>query len=196
LHLFPRRSRERAPDLKRGSIGETKQRGLDGPCLQKKPFSGRFIEMKRMFVMAVVMMFLVAFSGFALAADGTPAEAKALVKKAVDYMKANGKEKAFAEFSNPKGKFVNGDLYIFVYDMNGKCVAHGFNQKMIGKDLKEMKDPDGKFYVKERIEIAKTKGSGWQDYKFTNPTSKKLESKTAYIEKYEDVIVGCGAYKK
>jgi hypothetical protein len=35
-----------------------------------------------------------------------------------------------------------------------------------------------------------------QDYKFTNPTSKKLENKTAYIEKYEDVIVGCGAYKK
>ena len=152
--------------------------------------------MKRIFVITMVMMLVAGFSGFALAADGTPAEAKALVKKAVDYMKANGKEKSFAEFSNPKGKFVNGDLYIFVYDMNGKCLAHGFNQKMIGKDLKEMKDPDGKFYVKERIEIAKTKGSGWQDYKFTNPTSKKLENKTAYIEKYEDVIVGCGAYKK
>jgi cytochrome c len=152
--------------------------------------------MKRMLVMTLVMMFVVGFAGFALAAEGTPAEAKALVKKAIDYMKANGKEKAFAEFSNPKGKFVNGDLYIFVYDMNGKCLAHGFNQKMIGKDLIEMKDPDGKFYVKERIEIAKTKGSGMQDYKFTNPTSKKLENKTAYIEKYEDVIVGCGAYKK
>jgi cytochrome c len=152
--------------------------------------------MKRIFVITMVMMLVAGFSGFALAADGTPAEAKALVKKAVDFMKANGKEKALAEFSNPKGKFVNGDLYIFVYDMNGKCLAHGFNQKMIGKDLKEMKDPDGKFYVKERIEIAKTKGSGWQDYKFTNPTSKKLENKTAYIEKYEDLIVGCGAYKK
>ena len=152
--------------------------------------------MKKMFVITLVMMFVVGFSGIALAADGTPAEAKALVKKAVDYLKANGKEKSLAEFSDPKGKFVNGDLYIFVYDMNGKCLAHGFNQKMIGKDLKEMKDPDGKFYVKERIEIAKTKGSGWQDYKFTNPTSKKLEHKTAYIEKYEDLIVGCGAYKK
>jgi cytochrome c len=165
------------------------------PAKQKKS-SERHIEMKRMFVMTLVMMFVVGFVGFALAAEGTPAEAKALVKKAIDYMKANGKEKAFAEFSNPKGKFVNGDLYIFVYDMNGKCLAHGFNQKMIGKDLIEMKDPDGKFYVKERIEIAKTRGSGMQDYKFTNPTSKKLENKTAYIEKYEDVIVGCGAYKK
>ncbi len=79
----------------------------------KKLFGGRFAEMKRMFVMALVMMFVVGFSGFALAADGTPAEAKALVKKAIDYMKANGKDKAFAEFSNPKGKFVDRDLYIF-----------------------------------------------------------------------------------
>jgi signal transduction histidine kinase len=152
--------------------------------------------MRKLFVMAIALMLAVGFSGSALAADGTPAEAKALVKKAIDYMKANGKEKAFAEFSNPKGKFIDRDLYIFVYDMDGKCVAHGFNQKMIGKDLKEMKDPDGKLYVKERIEIAKTKGSGWQDYKFTNPTSKKLENKTAWVEKYENVIVGCGAYKK
>ncbi|HTZ39916.1 MAG TPA: cache domain-containing protein [Syntrophales bacterium] len=152
--------------------------------------------MKKMFVIAIAFAFVTGIAGAALAADGTPAEAKALVKKAVDYIKANGKDKAFAEFSDPKGKFIDRDLYIFVYDMDGKCVAHGFNQKMIGKDLKEMKDPDGKLYVKERIEIAKTKGSGWQDYKFTNPTSKKLENKTAYIEKYENYIVGCGAYKK
>jgi len=152
--------------------------------------------MKRMFVMALVTMFVVGFSGFALAADGTQAEAKALVKKAIDYMKANGKDKAFAEFSNLKGKFVDRDLYIFVYDLNGKCVAHGFNQKMIGKELIDLKDADNKFFVKERIEIAKTKGKGWQDYMFTNPTTKKLEHKTAYVEKVDDYIFGCGAYKK
>jgi signal transduction histidine kinase len=137
------------------------------------------------------------FVGVALAADnGTPSEAEAMVKKAVEFLKANGKDKALAEFSNPKGKFIDRDLYIFVYDLDGKCVAHGFNQKMIGKDLLEMKDPDGKFYVKERIEIVKSKGSGWQDYKFTNPLSKKLEQKTAFVQKVEDVIIGCGAYKK
>ena len=111
-------------------------------------------------------------------------------------IKADGKEKAFAEISNPKGKFVDRDLYIFVYDMKGQCVAHGFNQKMIGKDLIEMKDSDGKFYVKERIEIAKAKGKGWQDYMYTNPVSKKIEHKSAYIEKVDDFIVGCGIYKK
>ena len=153
--------------------------------------------MKKVWLTILVNVFLVSFAGYSWTGEfGTTAEAEALVKKAITYLKANGQEKAFAEFSNPKGAFVDRDLYIFVYDLNGKCVAHGFNQKMIGKDLREMKDADGKDYVKERIEIAKTKGKGWQDYKFTNPLSKKLEPKTAYIEKHEDVIVGCGAYKK
>jgi cytochrome c len=153
--------------------------------------------MKRIITVICIAVFMLAVNNVAYAAEfGTPAQAEAMVKKAVAEIKANGKEKAFAEISNPKGKFIDKDLYVFVYDMNGKCVAHGFNQKMIGKELVEMKDPDGKFYVKERIEISKSKGKGWQDYKFTNPLSKKVENKTAYIEKVDDVIVGCGAYKQ
>jgi cytochrome c len=153
--------------------------------------------MKRIITVICLAVFMMAVSHVAVAAEfGTTAEAEAMVKKAVAEIKASGKDKAFAEISNPKGKFIDRDLYVFVYDMNGKCVAHGFNQKMIGKDLVEMKDSDGKFYVKERIEIAKTKGKGWQDYKYTNPTSKKIENKTAYIEKVDDLIVGCGVYKK
>ena len=152
--------------------------------------------MKKIITVICLAVFMMAVNQVAVAAEfGTKAEAEAMVKKAIAEIKAVGKDKAFAEISNPKGKYIDRDLYIFVYDMNGKCVAHGFNQKMINMDLIEMKDPDGKFYVKERIEIAKTKGKGWQDYKFTNPTSKKIEPKTAYIEKVDDLIVGCGVYK-
>lgn len=127
---------------------------------------------------------------------GTTVEAEAMVKKAVAFYKANGEEKAFAQFSDPNGSFVQGDLYVFVYDLKGKCVAHGGNPKMIGKDLIDMKDPDGKSFVKERIEIANGKGKGWQNYKFTNPVSKTIEDKTAYVEKMGNYVVGCGAYKK
>jgi cytochrome c len=141
------------------------------------------------------MVLMAGFSALWAAEKGTPAEAEAMVKKAVTFYKASGKAKALAEISNPAGQFVKGDLYVFSYDLEGKCVAHGANQKMIGLELKEMKDPDGKAYVQERIEIAKSKGKGWQDYKFTNPVSKKIEQKTAYIEKVDDVIIGCGAYK-
>jgi cytochrome c len=152
--------------------------------------------MKRLLAAGLTLMFLLVTLPMIFAADkGTPAEAEAMVKKAVAHYKANGRAAAFAEFSNPKGKFVDRDLYILVYDLNGKCLAHGANQKMIGLDLLEMKDPDGKAYVKERVEIAKTKGKGWQEYKFTNPVTKKIEPKTAYLEKVDDVIIGCGAYK-
>jgi cytochrome c len=153
--------------------------------------------MKRMLAGIWAGLFLMSMVSLAFAAQyGTTGEAESMVKKAISYMKSNGKDKAFQEINNPKGQFVDRDLYIFVYDLSGKCVAHGFNQKMIGKDLSEMKDTDGKFYVKERMEIAKTKGKGWQDYKFTDPISKKIEQKSAYIEKSEDLIIGCGVYKR
>jgi len=154
--------------------------------------------MKKFVATTIGVSFLMLIAGnITFAAQfGTAAEAEAMVKKAVQLIKTEGKQKAFVEINNPKGKFVDRDLYIFVYDMTGKCVAHGFNPKMIGKDLFEMKDTDGKYFVKERIEIAKTKGKGWQDYKFTDPITKKIEPKSAYIERIEDVIVGCGIYKR
>lgn len=154
--------------------------------------------MKKLIATVIGVSFLVLIIGnISFAAQfGTAPEAEALVKKAIQLIKTDGKEKAFAEINNPQGKFVDRDLYIFVYDLNGKCVAHGFNKKMIGKDLFEMKDSDGKYFVKERVEIAKTKGKGWQDYKFTDPITKKIEPKTAYVERIEDLIVGCGIYKR
>src|SRR4030042_6978460 len=123
-----------------------------------------------------------------LHAAGTKEQARAMVKKAIEYYKANGKEKAFKEINNPQGMFVKEELYIFVYDLDGACVAHGFNAKMIGKSLIDAKDADGKLFVKERVMIAQTKGSGWQNYKFTNPITYKIEKKTAYVERGDNYI--------
>lgn len=145
--------------------------------------------------LAAALVVTVFASALSLQAGGSREEAQAMVKKAIEFYKSNGAEKAFTEINNKKGQFTKDDLYIFVYDMKGKCVAHGFNPKQIGKNLAEAKDPDGKLFVKERIEIAKTKGSGWQDYKFSNPTTFKVENKTAYIEKIDNYIFGCGVYK-
>jgi cytochrome c len=132
-----------------------------------------------------------------LAADvGTKDEATAMVKKALALIKANGNDKAFAEFNNPKGPFVDRDLYIAVYDMTGKCVSHGANPKMIGRDLIDNKDVDGKEFVKERVEMMKKQASGWQEYKFRNPTTNQIEPKAMYIERVNDLIVGCGVYLK
>jgi cytochrome c len=152
------------------------------------------------FTKAVTCAFLsLALFHHAIAADkkGSADEAVAMVKKAATYLKVHGKEKAFADFADTSNsQFHDRDLYIFVYDFNGVAVAHGNNPKMVGKNLLEMKDNEGTFIIKEFINIAKTKGKGWIDYKWPNPVTKVIEQKSAYIEKVDgDLIIGSGIYK-
>jgi hypothetical protein len=123
-------------------------------------------------------------------------EAVALVKKGISFIKANGTEKGYAEFSNKAGAFVDRDLYLTVYGLDGKCLAHGSNPKQIGRDLIELTDVDGKYFVKERVALARSKPEGfWQDYKFTNPVSKKIEPKSMYCEKLGETAVCGGVYR-
>ena len=122
-------------------------------------------------------------------------EAVAMVKKGVSFIKANGKDKGYAEISNKGGKFTDRDLYLVVYGLDGTVHAHGANEKMVGKNLIDLKDVDGKPFVKERVELAQSKGTFWQDYKFTNPVSKKVEPKVMYCEKLGDTAVCGGVYR-
>jgi cytochrome c len=148
-------------------------------------------------IAAAIAFSVVAFSGGATwAAEGASAkEAEAMVKKAVAFIKANGKDKGYAEITNKKGQFVDRDLYLGVYRLDGTMMAHGANEKMVGRNLIDMKDVDGKEYVRERMELAKSKPTFWQDYKFTNPLSKKIEPKTAFCERVEDSVICGGIYK-
>ena len=132
----------------------------------------------------------------ALAAEhASKEEAQALVKKAVAHVKAAGADKAYADFNNKKGPYVDRDLYIVVYGLDGKCLSHGANEKQIGRDLIDLTDIDGKYFVKERVALAKSKPAGfWQEYKFTNPVSKKVEPKVMYCEKVGDTAVCGGVY--
>lgn len=143
---------------------------------------------------------LVAFGLPAAAQDkskGTDKEAIAMVEKAIAHIKKVGRDKAFADFNNKSGPFTDRDLYVVVYDMKGKVLSHGANEKMIGRDVIDLRDSDGKYFVKERVEMM-SKGpsaKGWQDYKFMNPVSKAIEPKQMYLQRFEDMIVGCGIYK-
>ena len=127
--------------------------------------------------------------------NATQAEATAMVKKGVAFVKASGKDKGYAEISNKAGQFTDRDLYLVVYGLDGTVRAHGANEKMIGKNLIELKDVDGKAFVKERVELASSKGTFWQDYKFTNPVTKKIEPKSMYCEKLDDSVLCGGIYK-
>ncbi|MFT4279019.1 MAG: cache domain-containing protein [Rhodopseudomonas sp.] len=122
-------------------------------------------------------------------------DAIALVKKAVTAIKSDGAEKAYPAISDRTGPFVKDDLYVVVYQLDGKVLAHGANAKFVGKDMIEAQDVDGKLYVKERVEMAAKQPSFWQDYKFVNPVSKKVEPKEMYCERLDNTAVCAGVYK-
>lgn len=122
-------------------------------------------------------------------------EAEAMVKLAAAYLRANGRDKAFSEFSKPAPQFKNRDLYINVIDLHGNTKAHGENPKLIGRNLIDIKDADGKHFIKNFVQVAKNTGRGWVDYRWTNPVTAVVESKSTYIEKVDDYIIGCGIYK-
>lgn len=127
----------------------------------------------------------------------TAAEATAMVKKGVADLKAAGKDKdkIYAAVTAKDAKWVDRDLYLVVYGLDGTVKAHGANAKLVGNNMIDMLDIDGKPYIKERVDLAKSKGSFWQDYKFTNPTTKKIEPKSMYCEKVEDLVACAGIYK-
>ncbi|HYD61566.1 MAG TPA: cache domain-containing protein [Noviherbaspirillum sp.] len=156
--------------------------------------------MRNLFLKVVLSILSVALVPAVSAQDkrATPDEAVALVKKGVEYYKKHGKEKALAAFNDPNGEFVKGELYFFVYGTNGDGVvlAHGQNPKMVGKHLIDMKDVDGVHIIKEATKIANSKpGNGWLEYKWPNSVTKAVEPKKSYIERVDDIWIGCGVYR-
>jgi signal transduction histidine kinase len=118
------------------------------------------------------------------------------VKKAITAITASGAAKAYADFTDKTNSaFHDRDLYVTVYDATGKCLAHGNNAKLVGKDLLDAQDADGVYYVKDRVTMLKSKTSFWQDYKFSDPVTKKIAPKSTYCEKLNDTAVCVGIYK-
>jgi cytochrome c len=124
----------------------------------------------------------------------TRSEAHALVKKAIEFYKKNGRERALAEYNRNPGPFVDRDLYVTVYTLQGDALAH-INPKIVGKNMLDLRDGNGKYHIRERMEAAAKGTSGWQDFTFFNPVSKKIEPKEMYWEKFDSLVFACGAYK-
>jgi cytochrome c len=128
---------------------------------------------------------------------GTRDEAKAMVDAAVEHVKKVGSDQAFKDFTNKENKaWQKKDLYVFAYTSAGVNVAHGANDKLVGKNLIELKDPNGKLLIQELRDTAK-KGGGWVEYDWPHPQTKKIESKVSYTRMMTnfDGFVGVGVYR-
>jgi len=122
-------------------------------------------------------------------------EAEEWVERAKAFYAATGKEIALAEFTNPRGQFVKNQQYIFVMDLEANMLAHGMNEFFVGKNFMEVKDLDGKKFIGEIVQTAKEKGTGWTEYKWADPVTKKVLPKNLYFEKVDDMIICCGTYR-
>ena len=143
------------------------------------------------------------FSAAVMLAAALPAfaqdkqEAIALVDKAVVNIQKKGVDEACKEFADPKGGYIQGELYVFVYEANGFMKCHATNSKLNNKDMNQLRDANGKYFSKEMRDLAMSGKTGWVDYVWVNPVSKQLEPKSSYVKKVNDkYFVGVGIYIK
>jgi signal transduction histidine kinase len=148
----------------------------------------------------LIAFYFVAFAMIAPAsADelGTKDEAIAMVKLVQAQFKKDGPEATFKAVSDKSVKeYHDRDLYPFIYDLKGICVAHGARPALIGKNLIDLKDQDGKYLIRDMIALAESPGNGWVDYEWPNPITNKIEDKSSYVEKMGDYFVGVGVYRQ
>ena len=133
----------------------------------------------------------------ALAAEPTEKDAIAMAERGAAMVKAKGKDEVMKRISAKDPEFVQGSLYIDMRDVKtGIVLAHPYNPSIVGKDLTDVPDANGKKYRREIIELAAAKGKGWVDYQYKNPTTGKIEPKTTYILLVDGVVLEAGLYKK
>lgn len=123
---------------------------------------------------------------------GTAPEAVALVQKVIASIKANGRQKAIDDV-NAK-KYVDRDLSVTIISLDGLTLAN-LNSKLVGKNVLEIKDSNNKYFVKDGIDAVKKQGRAWIDFQWPNPLTQKIEAKSTYSEKFEDLVISCGIYK-
>lgn len=145
--------------------------------------------------LATLLLALVPLTGITAGAAPTKDEVVAQVKKAVEFMKANGREKTLAEMNNKEGQFAKGEDYVDVHDINGVCLAHPVSPGIVGLNRLDQADPNGKQFIKEIVEAAKTKQNGWITYLRKNPVSGKIEKKLAYWQLQDGLIFKAGTYE-
>jgi signal transduction histidine kinase len=153
--------------------------------------------MRHFAAVLVALAALLAFHPSGAAEFGTRDEAVAMVKRVQKMFAEAGAEatfKAVDDKTNPA--FHDRDLYPFIYDFTGVCVAHGARPALVGKNLISLKDQNGVYLIQEMVALAKGPGNGWIDYKWPNPITNKIEDKSSYVEKMGNYFVGVGVYRE
>lgn len=163
----------------------------------------------------VIALFVLGIVG--LSAGSTAAEelsplaqkAKAIVEAAHAYVSEHSDDmeavqKALEE--DPRFRDDENELYIFMhaYDAEKKeaiCVGQGIRPELVGKNMWNLRTPNGRLLFQEQVELIAEHGEFWLEYDWLNPYTKKVETKESFFKKIvlkdgRNAWVGCGFWKK
>src|ERR1700761_9608223 len=87
------------------------------------------------------------------------------------------------------------DGYFFVYDMHGRSLMHPREPDLVGRDLWDMRDPQGTLTIQQLLAAA-SRGGGYVRYLWHRPSTGKGASKLGYVVPLErwGWMIGTGIY--
>ena len=158
--------------------------------------------MKKIIFLNLILVSALSFINYSFAEDkadkATKDECISKCKEAAKIVQEKGLEEVIKQVNNPKGQFVWKDTYAFLINLeNGQVIAHPTNPVLIGKDLANMKDQNGKLFFYDLVETAKTKSEGWVDYVWPKPGEKIPSKKNVFAYKIPgtNTAVFAGVYE-
>ncbi len=120
-----------------------------------------------------------------------------VVEEAAALIKDKG-EAAFDIIRDRGGRFLFSDTYVFVNDPRGVELVNPAFPGLEGRNLIRLNNPEGRPIVREYLDLAKKKGSGWIGYYWPRPGETKPSIKHVYVKRVQrgdkTYIVGSGIY--
>jgi signal transduction histidine kinase len=137
---------------------------------------------------------IVAIAASAQGQFGTTAEAKAMLERAVDALKAN-QAAALAKFNAGDSAFKDRDLYVFCFDMNTGIFSAHVNKSLVGTDVRALKEKDGAPLGQKVFDAAKAGSIATVSYNFPKPGTADPVPKESFVTRVADQGCGVGYYK-
>ena len=128
-----------------------------------------------------------------LHAANRDSDVEAFADKAISHVKQVGDRQAYMDFSDRNGAFIKGEVYVVTIHLNGNCLSHAVNQRLVGKNFLNFRDTAGKLFIKEIVANIGKKGFTWVEYNWLNPLTKKIAQKRAIakmIDSEKYVLIG------
>jgi signal transduction histidine kinase len=121
-----------------------------------------------------------------------------MVENAVEQIESSG-EAAFPLFHDRTGSFIAKDAYIFVIDpRSGDELVNPAHPNLEGRNVLDVKDTQGKPFVREMLELARASGTGWVRYLWPKPGESISTEKSTYVSRAKVgdrwLLVGAGVY--